>query len=147
MRINAKISAAALAGLMALSMTACGAAPTNRMPGNDYNRTYQNGEIYNGNRTYRQTMPSDRTAAGQDADFLVDNTRRSANQIGNDMKRSARTATNDVKRTFDQALENGRVTDHRGTGSTVRQNRTTTAQNNNGTQRTTNAGVSLTGVR
>ena len=69
MKFAAKLSATALAGLMALSMTACGAASNNATTpgynnrgytnGTAYNGTAYNDAAYNGSGVYRYTGPAD----------------------------------------------------------------------------------------
>lgn len=151
MKKNAvKLSAAALAGLMALSMTACGAASTNTTPaGSD--------TMYNKNQAYRYSpMPDNKSNAKQDVTDMMDDTRRAADNIGEDMKRTAKDATGTMKNAYEKALENGTLkSDTRAKLPSKKSNANTGsgagATYGNGasgsTQNTTNAGVSMSGVR
>lgn len=126
MKKGTKLSAAALAGLMALSMTACGAASdTARTQG--YNASsYDNGQMYNSsNRTdSSNSMQSNGGTLHRNGPNADNNTRRSSGNIGQDIGNGVRDMGDNVKQFFDNAVENGRVTDNHG-GGTVRGNATT----------------------
>ena len=147
MKIGTALGAAALAGLMALSMTACGTASTNTTP--NARHSYQDGEIYDGTRTYDAgTLPNASRNARQDMKDALQDNRRTAKNIGDDVKHAGQDAAGTIKRAYEQALENGRVENHtsarRNTGSGAG------ATYGNGAsgslQNTTNAGVSLSGI-
>ena len=145
-----KLSAAALAGLMALSMTACGAASTNTAPVAD-------GSMYDSTGDYRYSpMPDNKSSAKQDMADMMDDTRRAMTGIGDDMKRTAKDTTGTMKNAYEKALENGTLKSDTRASLPSRKSRTNTgsgagATYGNGasgsTQNTTNAGVSMSGVR
>lgn len=144
-----QLSAAALAGLMALSMTACGAASTNTTPAAD--------SMYDSSGQYRYSpMPDNKSNAKQDMTNMMDDTRRAMTGIGNDMKRTAEDTTGTMKNAYEKALENGTLkSDTRATLPSKKSSANTGSgagmTYGNGasgsTQNTTNAGVSMTGVQ
>lgn len=89
MKFAAKLSATALAGLMALSMTACGAASNNATTPGYNNRGYTSGTYANGNYangTYRYNTGADNKGnVRQNVSDLMNDTGRAANNIGNDL--------------------------------------------------------------
>lgn len=148
MKIGTALGAAALAGLMALSMTACGTASTNTTP--NARHSYQDGEIYDGTRTYDAgTLPNASRNARQDMKDALQDNRRTAKNIGDDVKHAGQDAAGTIKRAYEQALENGRVENHtsarRNTGSGAGATYGNGASGS--TQNTTNAGVSLSGIQ
>ena len=148
MKIGTALGAAALAGLMALSMTACGTASTNTTP--NARHSYQDGEIYDGTRTYDAgTLPNASRNARQDMKDALQDNRRTAKNIGDDVKHAGQDAAGTIKRAYEQALENGRVENHtsarRNTGSGAGATYGNGASDS--TQNTTNAGVSLSGIQ
>lgn len=148
MKIGTALGAAALAGLMALSMTACGTASTNTTP--NARHSYQDGEIYDGTRTYDAgTLPNASRNARQDMKDALQDSRRTAKNIGDDVKHAGQDAAGTIKRAYEQALENGRVENHtsarRNTGSGAGATYGNGASGS--TQNTTNAGVSLSGIQ
>ena len=148
MKIGTALGAAALAGLMALSMTACGAASTNTTP--NARHSYQDGEIYDGTRTYDAgTLPNASRNARQDMKDALQDNRRTAKNIGDDVKHAGQDAAGTIKRAYEQALENGRAENHtsarRNTGSGAGATYGNGASGS--TQNTTNAGVSLSGIQ
>ena len=148
MKIGTALGAAALAGLMALSMTACGTASTNTTP--NARQSYQDGEIYDGTRTYDAgTLPNASRNARQDMKDALQDNRRTAKNIGDDVKHAGQDAAGTIKRAYEQALENGRVENHtsarRNTGSGAGATYGNGASGS--TQNTTNAGVSLSGIQ
>ena len=148
MKMGTALGAAALAGLMALSMTACGTASTNTTP--NARHSYQDGEIYDGTRTYDAgTLPNASRNARQDMKDALQDNRRTAKNIGDDVKHAGQDAAGTIKRAYEQALENGRVENHtsarRNTGSGAGATYGNGASGS--TQNTTNAGVSLSGIQ
>ena len=141
MKIGTALGAAALAAFMALSMTACGAASTNTASGTG--RSYHDGEIYDPNRTDEYGPAADAAEKGKQA----------AENIGEDMKRAGRNGVRSIQRAYEQTLENGRVENHTGAERGVKRNTGSGAGATYGngasgsTHSTTNAGVSLSGIR
>ena len=152
MKIGTALGAAALAAFMALSMTACGAASTNTA--SSTGRSYHDGEIYDPNRTDEYGPAAGaKDNASRDAADAAEKGKQAAENIGEDMKRAGRNGVRSIQRAYEQALENGRVENHTGAERGVKRNTGSGAGAiyGNGasgsTHNTTNAGVSLSGIR
>ena len=92
MKSAATLGAAALAALMALSMTACGAASNNAGTPGRYTANSSYGQAYNGTEPYRYSPIADNKA----------NVKRNLNDAGRnntglDIGRAVRDTTNDMK--------------------------------------------------
>lgn len=145
MKATAKLSAGVLAGLMALSMTACGAASTHTAPryaAGTY--TYENGQLY------RYSPAADNK--GNVRQNVTNNAGTNLRNAGKDLGNAARDTTRAIgDAAKDTAGAAGRVLtgnnpNTRADSTMKRNTRSNTNTNNNTTtaQMPNNAGVSLT---
>ncbi len=112
MKFSTKLTVTAMAGIMALSMAACGNASVDNMPKSDTNRPSgrNNTEVYDSNRAYRYTGPADNKGnVRRDMKNAVDNMGRAAGDFGRDLKRDAKDASDDIKKDMNRAMDNGRT--------------------------------------
>ena len=107
MKATTTITAAALAGLMALSMTACGAAPSSTPVPGEHNRYHaaQHGSPTDGTGKYRYTGPADnKSSARRNMGEMLDGAGNAAENIGRGLEDTARDAANSAKRAYDNAV-------------------------------------------
>ena len=142
MKATTKLSAGVLAGLMALSMTACGAASTHTAPKNAAGTyTYENGQLY------RYSPAADNK--GNVRQNVTNNAGRDLRNAGKDLGNAARDTTRAIgDAAKDTANAAGRVlTGNPNTRTDSASNRNTHPNANTNTaaaQMPNNAGVSLT---
>lgn len=133
MKRGTRATAVIAAGLMALSMTACGAPATSNRSAELHRGLY----AAEGGRLYRYPATGDNKGnVKQDVTDLVDDTRRAADDIGDDMKKAGQDIEHDLKNSTDKA-------DH---SSGSQRDKTTNAPGA-AEYATSSAGVSLNGVQ
>lgn len=107
MKSTTTMAAAVLAGLMALSMTACGAAPSSTALPNEHGRysAAQHGSPTDGTGKYRYTGPADnKSNVRRNMGEMLDQAGNATENIGRGLEDTARDAANSAKRAYDNAV-------------------------------------------